>query len=330
MSGQRWSTWANDGTRGPTSSTAERAEVLRQYRLDRQAETTAAMSRTAHAGIAMGGAGSAVWSHSCDWTDLATVAAIDDPARGQLQLGPGWIRRWSMTARAGAGEVVVPVRDVASVPWGGREPVRRFSWRRAQQHRSGLQFLVSTGRHHGYESLEEARLLLMLDFAGALRDVLSQPMRLRFTAGDGPGEHIPDFFAVTDGGCWLLDVRPAGRIGPRDAVAFAATEQVAATAGRGYAVVTGWRSPAASTVDAFSAQRRELTDRLGVVEMLLSAATAGCGTFGELAAATVAPPVARAYLLHLLWHRRLGMDLGHPLTDHTTITAAPARSAGRR
>jgi hypothetical protein len=33
---------------------------------------------------------------------------------------------------------------------------------------------VSTGRHHGFESLEEARLLLALDFAGDLVDVLTQ------------------------------------------------------------------------------------------------------------------------------------------------------------
>ena len=33
--------------------------------------------------------------------------------------------------------------------------------------------------------MEEARLLLLLDFAGELTDVLSQPMRLRFRTADG-------------------------------------------------------------------------------------------------------------------------------------------------
>jgi hypothetical protein len=32
--------------------------------------------------------------------------------------------------------------------------------------------LVNTGRHHGFESLTEARLLLALDFAGDLVDHL--------------------------------------------------------------------------------------------------------------------------------------------------------------
>jgi hypothetical protein len=89
--------------------------------------------------------------------------------------------------------------------------------------------------------------------------------------------------------------------------------------GWGYRVVTGWDPVAASTVDEFSAQRRPLTDRLGMVETLLDAVAGGLMPFGELAAATVAPAVARAYLLHLLWHRRLTMDLAMPLTDNTLI-----------
>ena len=40
-----------------------------------------------------------------------------------------------------------------------------------------LQYLSSTGRHHGYESLAEARLPLVLDFAGELTEVLAQPLR---------------------------------------------------------------------------------------------------------------------------------------------------------
>lgn len=47
----------------------------------------------------------------------------------------------------------------------------------------------------------------------------------------------------------------------------------------------------------------------------------GSRPFGKLAA-TSAPVVGRAFALHLLWHRRLGMDLSVPLTDRTLITAA--------
>jgi hypothetical protein len=209
------------------------------------------------------------------------------------------------------------------------EPVRGFSWRRGQRHRSGLEFVGSTGRHHGFESLTEARLLLMLDFAGGVTELLSQPMRLRFFTDDGAAEHIPDFLAHTRAGVWLIDVRPADRIKPRDEVAFAATAHVAALHGWGYVVVGGWKRHVVATVDTLSAQRRRLTDPLGMAELLLAEAAGGPRSFGELAAATPAAAVARAFLLHLLWHRRLGMDLSQPLTDRTTIVAGAAADSWR-
>lgn len=128
---------------------------------------------------------------------------------------------------------------------------------------------MSTGRLHGFESVAESRLLLMLDFAGELLDVLSQPLKLRFHTADGSREHVPDFYAETRSGRWLIDVRPAGRIAARDEVAFAATAEVASLLGWGYAVMTGWPQPAEATVDAFSAQRRPLADPLGMAAQLL-------------------------------------------------------------
>ncbi|GAA4546478.1 TnsA-like heteromeric transposase endonuclease subunit [Amycolatopsis samaneae] len=271
---------------------------------------------------------SSLWSHNCVWTDLAITETDFAEAREQLRLTADWPRRWSAAAQVGSGEVVVPVRDLESVPVAGRKPVRRFGWHRAQRHRPGLQLLVSTGRHHGCESRAEAVLLQMLDFAGGVTEVLSQPVRLRFQAQDGPREHIPDFFADTSGGRWLIDVRPQGRIEPRDEVAFAATGEVALLLGWGYLVVTGWRARVEATVDQFSAQRRPLTDRLGITESLLTGLAEGLRPFGELAATTIAPPIARAYLLHLLWHRRVGMDLTASLGDHTLITAATSTGQG--
>ncbi|WP_331757925.1 TnsA-like heteromeric transposase endonuclease subunit (plasmid) [Nocardia sp. NBC_01377] len=216
----------------------------------------------------------------------------------------------------------VPVRDLPELPLAGRGPTREFSWRRGQRHRSGLEYLVSTERQHGHESLAEARLLLMLDFAGGAREVLSQPLRLRFWTGDGPVEHFPDFLAVTDSGIWLIDVRPMNRIGERDEVKFAATAEVAALHGWGYVVVGGWRPQMVATVDWFSSQRRPLIDRLGMVETLLGLLSTGPATFAALADATACAPIARAFLLHLLWRRRVGMNLGRPLTDATLIRAA--------
>ncbi|MGI8311742.1 TnsA-like heteromeric transposase endonuclease subunit [Saccharopolyspora hattusasensis] len=203
-------------------------------------------------------------------------------------------------------------------------PVRRFSWRSRQRHRPGLQFLVSTGRLHGFESLEERSLLLALDFVGTVVDVLPQPFRLRFeTVAEGFREHTPDFLAVfQDGTRWLFDVRPARLIKEKDEPCFAAAGEVALASGWRYSVVTGWRPHVLSVLDALSAQRRALEDQLGLQDRLLRVAGAGPVTFGELVAATALPVVARAHALHLLWHRRLGVELSCPLGDRSLVWSA--------
>ena len=161
-----------------------------------------------------------VRSDRCGLDELFLAYGTGEAERARLALGPGWPRRWTATWRVSGGDVVCAVRDLGSVPVAGCEPVRRFSWGRRQRHRPGLQFMVSTGRLHGFESLEERSLLLALDFTGAVEEVLPQPFTLRFgTAGGGFREHVPDFLAVfRDGSRWLFDVRPAeaGQGGGRD------------------------------------------------------------------------------------------------------------------
>jgi hypothetical protein len=213
------------------------------------------------------------------------------------------------------------------VPLAGWVPARPFTWRRGQRHRPGLQFMVSTGRLHGFESLEERSLLLALDFTGEVEEVLSQPFRLKFeTAGGDTGEHIPDFLAVFgDGSRWLLDVRPAGLVKDEDAVRFAAAGEAALEAGWRYSVVAGWRPHVLTGIDALSAQRRDLEDQLGLQALLLESVSASSLPFGELVAATPLPAVARAHALHLLWRRRLGIDLSVPLGDASLVWLAGRR-----
>lgn len=98
--------------------------------------------------------------------------------------------------------------DLGQVLGGECQPWRRFTWRTGQRHRPGLAFLVSTGRHHGFESMEEQRFMLALDFAGGVTGLVSQPFRLRAETMAGRSEHVPDFLAVTRTGVHLVDVRP--------------------------------------------------------------------------------------------------------------------------
>lgn len=261
-----------------------------------------------------------LWSDRCRWEELLLPVPVD-AGRPGLDLGEEWPGRWTVTWRTGREEVSCSVRDLARVPVAGGEPIRWFSWRRGQRHRPGLEFLVSTGRHHGAESLEEARLLLVLDFAGGLIDVVSQPLRLRFDAGGKRRTHIPDFLAVTRSGVWLIDVRPEELIGEADRESFAAAAEVALACGWRYAVAGRWREHVTSTLDTLSSQRRRLSDQLGLRAGLLASARQGL-TFGELAALSACEPVARAQLLHLIWHRQLGVDFTEPLADRSIVVCA--------
>lgn len=112
-------------------------------------------------------------------------------------------------------------------------------------------------------TLEEARLLLALDFAGALVDV-SQPLRLRFGTAGKRRSHTPDFLAVTRSGVWLIDVRPEPLIKEEDRESFAAAAEVALACGWHYVVAARWRDHVLSALDALSSRRRPLSDPLGL------------------------------------------------------------------
>src|SRR6266404_7869522 len=185
-----------------------------------------------------------VRSDRCGLDELFLSYETGDAGRARLALGPGWTREWTATWQVSGGDEVSLVRDLGPVPVAGCEPVRRFSWGRRQRHRPGLQFMVPTGRVHGFESLEEQALLLALDFTGELEDVLPQPFTLRFgDAGGGLSKHVPDFLAVfRDGSRWLLDVRPARLVKERAATCFAAAAEAALEAGWRYSVVVGCRT----------------------------------------------------------------------------------------
>ncbi|WP_230423620.1 TnsA-like heteromeric transposase endonuclease subunit [Streptomyces radicis] len=199
-------------------------------------------------------------------------------------------------------------------------PVRGFSWGTRQRHRPGLRPMLATGRMHGFESLAERRVLLALDFTGDVEEVLSQPFTLRFFPRDGGGEdHTPDFLVLLPGTALLIDVRPADLIKAKDVVKFAAAGRAADAAGWRYLVVTGWRRHVWAGLDALSARRRPMADRLGLERELLDVIGERPRRFGELVDATSLPAVARAHAVHLLWHRRLAMDLAQPLSDAAWI-----------
>jgi len=257
-------------------------------------------------------------SDCCSLTDLARMCAVTDDDRRALVLTAGWSGRWVTTWKVAGREVTCPVAGMGGFPVPGCEPVRHFTWRTRQGHRPGLQSLAGTGRLHGFESHAEQRLLLALDFLG-VREVASQPHRMRFETAPGPREHTPDFLAVTGEGTWLLDVRPADRIAAADRVKFAASAEAALACGWWYGVVGGWQPHVMTTLDTLSAQRRPLSDPLGLTDALLAAAAGGPVRFADLAGTTGFPAVARAFAIHLIWRRILAIDLAVPFGDSSLV-----------
>lgn len=262
------------------------------------------------------------WSDACRLEDLALLYTGFSDYVKLLDLDEKWPVRWTTTWKFGRSPVAIPVRGLDQVSIGRSVPVRRFTWRTDQFHRPGLEYLMATDRHHGFESHEEECLLLVSDFAG-LVEALSQPFRLRFFAEGKAIKHTPDFLLVTDSGLFLIDVRPAGRIKAEDALKFAAAAEAALSAGWRYGVVVGWRQHVLPNLDALSAERRPLPDVLGIQWQLQEAAAQGPLPYGELVQRCCLPAIGRAHAIHLLWNRHLGVDLSVPFGNASLIRLAP-------
>jgi hypothetical protein len=222
------------------------------------------------------------WSDACGLEDLAVLDTGFTDYVQALDLDEKWPAGWTTTWKFGQTPITSPVSDLDKVDLRRSVPVRRFTWRTDQFHRPGLEYLMATDRHHGFESHEEERLLLIADFAASLVEALCQPFRLRFFSEGKAIRHTPDFLLVTESGLFLIDVRPADRIKPEDALKFAATAEVALSAGWQYSVAAGWRRHVWTNVDALSAERRPLPDVLGIQGQLREAAAQGPLPFGEL------------------------------------------------
>lgn len=266
---------------------------------------------------------SPAWSDACQLEDLAILDTGFTDYTHALDLGELWPARWTTTWKVGQTPITSPVRDLNKVDLQRSVPVRRFTWRTGQFHRPGLEYLMATDRHHGFESHEEERLLLVADFAAGLVEALCQPFRLQFLSEGKAIRHTPDFLLVTESGLFLIDVRPADRIKPEDSLKFAATAEAALSAGWQYGVVAGWRQHVWTNVDALSAQRRPLPDVLATQGQLREAAEQGPLPFGELAERCRIPAIARAHAIHLLWHRHLGVDLSGLFGDASLVRLAP-------
>jgi hypothetical protein len=216
-------------------------------------------------------------------------------------------------------ETRASLHDCSGLPLESALPVRTFSRFHGQRNNPGLWWSATQRRHIGFESWLERDHLTLLDFDPGIVAIAAQPFRLCWHEHDGSRSHVPDFFArCSDGTAVVLDVRPAARIGPKDAAVFATTRAACALTGWRYRLVhepdpvlmanvrwlAGYRHPRCHRPDLECAAETVFANPTPLM--------AGAAALGDRLATLPA-------VFHLMWQRRLFADLSLPLSDETLL-----------
>ena len=201
------------------------------------------------------------------------------------------------------------------------KPVRSFSSRKRQRHFPGLWWSSTTRRHVGYESWLERDHLMLLDFEPSVVGIASQPFWLFWDEEGRRRSHAPDYFArLVDGRAMVVDCRPADRIKPRDAAAFAATQRACELVGWEYRLVSE-PDPVLRTNVRWLAGYRHPRYRVPGVSEALREAFLDTAPLMAGAEETGDPIAVLPVLFHLLWCGELTAGLSTVLHEATPVTS---------
>jgi len=202
------------------------------------------------------------------------------------------------------------------------EPIRRGAQYQNRLNQHGLYYWPRTGRHVWYESALELACMVELDHQGDAVQVAAQPFRLLFRRGAQAIYHDPDFFAVHGSGDQVVyDVKPARRVVDAQAQ-FAETARVCEQVGWRHEVLSE-TGPTRTTNLAFLRASRlpRCHPPSEVFVRLLDLFEAGrCLGEGAAMLNRRHPALVMPYIKHLIWHRRLLVDLDWSLDFDTTAT----------
>lgn len=212
---------------------------------------------------------------------------------------------------------------VAGVAFEAVAPVRRFSSYRGRSSNTGWYWAETTRSLVGFESWLERDRAMLLDYDPRVTGLASQPFRLTWLGARRRISHTPDYFArLEDGAGVVVDVRPAGRIGPEDAVKFSATEAICQRMGNwSYELVHEPDPVVMANVRWLAGYRHPRYRVAAVAQRLLPTFSdpvdlrAGVDDVGD-------PIMVLPVLFHLLWHGDLAADLRIPLSDSTVVVQA--------
>lgn len=219
----------------------------------------------------------------------------------------------------------LPLVDVAAHAFEDVAPVRSFPSFRGRRNNTGWWWCATNRRHVGFESWLERDHVIRLDFASDVVGIASQPFWLSWDDGARGRRHAPDYFArLADGTGVVIDCRPASRIKPTDAAAFAAT-------GRACAQV-GWRYELAHEPDRIrmanlrwlAGYRRTRCRRDDLAASALEHAVVPHGLM-DLARVLGDPLATLPVIFHLLWIGELQTNLSLLLNENCVV-ATPLRN----
>lgn len=204
----------------------------------------------------------------------------------------------------------------AAAPW------RTFRWYRGQKHYSGWYWSSTTRDLVIYESRLELANLMLADFDDQVRGIVAQPFLLAAEVDGVVRRHVPDFLLDTDSGPVVVDVKPARRLDNDDvARVLNLTRDVVEAKGWRYEVATEPPPQRASNVRFLAGYRRENAIAPDHCEAVQAVAQVGL-TIGDLIDRMPDRPDAcvRAAVLHLIWRRRLHVDIDAAITSRTQIS----------
>ncbi len=220
------------------------------------------------------------------------------------------------------GVVRTPLSEVAGVAFERVAPVRSIPSYRGQRNNPGFYWSASVGAHVEFESWLERDEAMALDFDPDTIRYAAQPFWLLWTEGSQRRSHAPDFFARrADGGGVVIDCRPADRIKPRDAVAFAATLRACGELGWTYRLVSG-HDPIWLGNLRWLAGYRHPRYRVGPVAAALREAFAEPRPLIEGAQSVGDPIAVLPVFYHLVWCGELAVDLALRLEGWSIVTGA--------
>ena len=216
-----------------------------------------------------------------------------------------------------------PLASTWQVKFETRAPMRVVRSLKGQRNFSGWWWSATTGGHVGFESWLEREHLMLLDRDPSVVGISSQPFWLHWTGvGGTQRRHAPDYFARRrDGSGLVVDVRPDGRIGPRDAEAFAITATACEQVGWGYRRVGAVDPMMAANVRWLAGYRHPRCYHGERADALRCVFTSG-RPFGDGVAEVGDPIGVRPVAFHLLWAGALNVDLGRRLTDASVVTTS--------